>query len=76
MAENINLVRTMAARVWAAEFMRITGGTVDEQTMISWFANAIMCGWDHHYWESDEYKQMMARVLLSTEPTSEENLER
>jgi hypothetical protein len=72
MAENINLVRTMDARMWAAEFMRITGGTVDEQTMISWFANAIMCGWDHHYWESDEYKQMMARVLLSTEPTSEE----
>jgi hypothetical protein len=71
MTENINLVRTMDARVWAAEFMRITGGTVDEQTMISWFANAIMCGWDHHYWESDEYKQMMARVLLSTEPTSE-----
>jgi len=73
MAENINLVRTMDARVWAAEFMRITGGTVDEQAMFSWFANAIMCGWDHHYWESDEYKQMMARVLLSTEPTSEEN---
>ncbi len=75
MAEDINLVRTMDARVWAAEFMRITGGTVDEQTITSWFANAIMCGWDHHYWESDEYKQMMARVLLSTEPTSEENLD-
>jgi len=54
MAEDINLVRTMDARAWAAEFMKITGGTVDEQTMISWFANAIMCGWDHHYWQSDE----------------------
>jgi hypothetical protein len=73
MAEDINLVRTMDAQAWAAEFMRITGGTVDEQTMISWFANAIMCGWDHHYWLSDEYKQMMARVLAPTEPSSEEN---
>ena len=75
MAKDINLVRTMDARAWATEFMRITGGTVDEQTMISWLANAIMCGWDHHYWQSDEYKQMMASVLQSTEPTSEENLD-
>jgi len=73
MAEDINLVRTMDARAWAAEFMRITGGTVDEQTMISWFANAIMCGWDHHYWQSDEYTQMLKRVLPPTETTREEN---
>ena len=72
MAKDINLVRTMDARAWAAEFMRVTGGTVDEPDMIAWFANAIMCGWDHHYWQSEEYKQMMARVLPPTEPTSEE----
>ena len=73
MAKDINLVRTMDARAWATEFMRITGGTVDEQTMISWFANAIMCGWDHHYWQSAEYKQMLERVLPPTETTREEN---
>lgn len=71
MAEDINLVRTMDARAWAAEFMRITGGTIDEETMIPWFANAIMCGWDHHYWQSEEYKQMIARVLPQAERTSE-----
>ena len=71
MAEDINLVRTMDAQAWAAEFMRITGGAVDERTMIPWFANAIMCGWDHHYWQSDEYKQMVAGALQSTEPTGE-----
>ncbi len=75
MAEDINLVRTMDARAWAAEFMRVTGGTVDEPDMIVWFANAIMCGWDHHYWQSEEYKQLMARVLPPTEPTREENYE-
>lgn len=71
MIGDVDLVQTMDARAWAAEFMRITGGTVDEETMIPWFANAIVCGWDHHYWQSDEYKQMMAHVLSPSEPPSE-----
>jgi len=58
-------LQTMDARVWAAEFMKITGGAADESTMLAWFANALMCGWDHHYWRSDEYKREVARFLGS-----------
>ena len=63
----VKLHRTMHARVWAAEFMRITGGIADEEAMLGWFANAIMCGWDHHYWQSDEYMQAMNRIQLPEE---------
>lgn len=42
---NINLHSTMDASVWAKEFVRRFGG--DESLMVAWFANAIMCGYDH-----------------------------
>jgi hypothetical protein len=57
-------LRTMDARAWAAEFMKITGGTADEATMLAWFANAMMCGWDHHYWQSPEYEREVSNVFL------------
>ena len=44
MKSEINLQRTMDARDWAKEFVRINGG--DEDKMIGWFANAIMVGFD------------------------------
>jgi len=46
----ITLHQTMDAQVWAREFMkRVEQGCVlDEGMMLGWFANAIMCGWDHH----------------------------
>ena len=68
MTKDVNLRETMDARVWASEFMRITGGKADEEIMISWFANSIMCGWDHHYWQSDEYKQLVAQALPEVKP--------
>ena len=42
--KDIDLQRTMDAQEWAKEFIRINGG--DEATMIGWFANAIMVGYD------------------------------
>ena len=39
------LRNTMDASVWAAEFVGHFGG--DEGLMLGWFANAIMCGYDH-----------------------------
>ena len=46
-----NLQYTMDARTWAAEFCKIFnklhGFEVDEGWIISWMANAIMCGYDH-----------------------------
>lgn len=42
---------TMDAQVWAREFMAVLdahlGVAVDEGLMLTWFANAIMCGYDH-----------------------------
>ena len=66
----VNLHATMAAQIWAKDFMNIfielygtkifdsnTGGNTSQNTieecnnflewMHSWFANAIMCGYDH-----------------------------
>lgn len=44
MAET-QLAGTMDAHKWAAEFTKRFG--IDEGTMIGWFANAIMAGYDH-----------------------------
>ena len=44
------LHRTMDAQQWAEEFMRrkfLHNFAVDEELMRAWFANAIMCGFDH-----------------------------
>lgn len=44
-----DLLQTMDAQVWAREFCRIakeTDGGIDEAWMTTWFANAIMAGWD------------------------------
>jgi len=41
---------TADARVWARTFVEYNEryGPFDEETILGWFANAIMCGWDHH----------------------------
>jgi len=41
---------TMSADVWAKEFMNIWGDKLielDLDLMRGWFANSIMCGYDH-----------------------------
>jgi len=45
-----DLHKTMDAQVWARVFMEYSKryGSFDEDAMLGWFANAIMCGWDHH----------------------------
>jgi hypothetical protein len=50
----------MNAQRWAKEFVELHGG--DEDLMRSWFANAIMCGWDNYYWSTDEYKQTIKQT--------------
>lgn len=55
--ENIDLLNTMDANIWANEFMRIYGqrlNEIDLDLMRAWFANSIMCGWDHHEWRLKE----------------------
>jgi hypothetical protein len=53
--KNKPLHTDMNAERWAKEFVQLHGG--DEDVMRSWFANAIMCGWDNHYWTTNEYKK-------------------
>lgn len=50
----------MNAQRWAKEFVELHGG--DEDLMLCWFANAIMCGWDNYYWSTDEYKQSTTQI--------------
>ena len=50
----------MNAQRWAKEFVELHGG--DEDLMCSWFANAIMCGWDNYYWSTDEYTQSITQI--------------
>ena len=62
----VDLLQTMDARIWAKEFCRITKFE-DEEGALSWFANALMCGWDHRTWQTPEYKAMIADVLTPVE---------
>jgi hypothetical protein len=57
------LVQNFDARVWAAEFCRLNPGA-DYELMLSWFANAIMCGYDTHHFRSKEYKRSIRRILV------------
>jgi hypothetical protein len=41
-----NLHSTMDAKLWADEFHRLNSAS-DHATMLAWFANAIMTGYDH-----------------------------
>jgi hypothetical protein len=59
--KNKPLNTDMNAERWAKEFVELHGG--DEDLMRSWFANALMCGWDNHYLTTDEYKKSIERAL-------------
>jgi hypothetical protein len=62
----------MDAEVWASEFTKQflsdrhgpdcqcgedSRGYLDHDTMRAWFANAIMCGWDHAHQRMEEKRQ-------------------
>ena len=61
------------ARVWASEFMRRNTGQcealarVNEETMVGWFANALMRGYDEHRWKAE-------RESPPAGPTTDERL--
>lgn len=56
------------AQIWAKEFVTAVQYkpeiATDEGTMIGWFANALMRGYDEHYWRSESYKRKMRRILI------------
>jgi len=57
---DVNLHETLAAAVWAKEFVRINGG--DEGIMIAWFANAIMTGHDHSRWTNTKELTALLKI--------------
>lgn len=71
MENDIKLHETMDADIWAKEFMRIWGDKrqeLDVDLMRSWFANSIMCGFDHANWRSQPVIDKLKGLLLLTDP--------
>ena len=68
--EPVNLHGTTDASVWAKEFCRIAktlGHDLDEGWMISWFANAIMTGYDKapkNIWEGLDVDKGMEQTSV------------
>jgi len=61
----------MDAKRWAKEFCEITGFE-DEELMLTWFANSIMCGWDNAHWKADKLAlalEVCAKSTPATDPT-------
>ena len=71
MKKEVNLHSTMDAKIWAEEFMKYFYNILfefDEGVMLSWFANAIMTGYDHSSRRSEEKINKLKSLLLLTDP--------
>ena len=57
--KDTELLKSFDARVWAAEFVKHVaanpGIATDEETMTTWFANALMRGYEEYYWHTEKY---------------------
>jgi len=55
------------ARDWARMFVGLVQHNpaiaTDEETMTTWFANALMRGYDERHWRTPEYKRQIRRIL-------------
>lgn len=65
---DLDILQSFDAQVWAKAFVQYVAVNpsiaTDEATMISWFANALMRGYDEHYWRTKGYKRMVRRILF------------
>lgn len=61
--EDHRLVQSFDARVWAKEFCE-RNPSIEFDVALSWFASALMSGWDEHRFRSDEYKREIRRILV------------
>lgn len=69
MSEKSNsTIESFDARVWAKDFVdTVTKNPsipMDEETMTTWFAAALMRGYDEHYWRTDAYKRRVRSILV------------
>lgn len=66
------LLKSFDAQVWAREFVRIVTENptipTDEGTMIAWFANALMRGYDEHRWAHETKMREFAGWLSADIP--------
>ena len=57
-APALHLLNNPDGLAWAREFIQTVTDkpsiATDEGTMHSWFANAIMCGWDRAVWHTEQ----------------------
>lgn len=61
-----SLHSTMDAAIWAEQFLINNPSCgLSKETLIGWFANAIMTGYDHHRYTTRSYKMSLARSLYS-----------
>lgn len=51
-----SLVGCMDASIWASEFSRITGSSIPHETLVGWFSNSIMTGFDSGFYRSLEQR--------------------
>jgi hypothetical protein len=66
----INLTQEFDAQIWAKEFMRIvigSGKPITEEWMFTWFANAIMAGYDNHRWKHEHEIARLKNALKEIE---------
>lgn len=61
-------IKSFDARAWAKDFcdhVRDNPGLAsDEETMTTWFAAALMRGYDEHNWQSSRYKRQVRSALI------------
>lgn len=66
MIPETELVQSFDARVWAREFRKANLAYhigLDEEALTTWFANALMPGYDEAYFRSKEYKRSVRSAM-------------
>jgi len=66
--ENFNVHQTFDGQLWAAYFLETLRQNpdiiIDHELMYTWFANALMRGYDESRWQSLYYKRSVRRALF------------
>ncbi len=62
------IYKSFDARDWAKAFVEYQKANpaiaTDEECMTTWFASALMRGYDEQYWRTKEYKRSIGRALV------------
>lgn len=65
--EDFDPFKSFDAQLWAASFLNTLREhpeiIIDHDLMVSWFANALMRGYEERTWQTPEYKRSIRRAL-------------